>query len=528
MGEPTTTDPANRSALRAVLSGTSWETVGQFVPIGVNIVLTPYIIHHLGIDRWGLIALITTIEQFLNTFDGGLTEATNRFFAVYAGRDDRALTTRTLTSVLCLIVVTGSAAAGAGWFVAPFVVSFFRMPGYLRPETVFCLRTVLPLIALSYARNTFAAVVYARQRYAFANIVGMATYGVWVAGLLLTVDYHLGLRGVAVTFLAQQILATASIVPFALRFLDRRSMGLLPKSGFKELLSFSGRVQIAGLARLVNAEVDGLIIGMALSVHSLAMYNSGSGFAGEISGMLSNANTPLSTHLSRSFGAGGEAQARRTFEKVQGPWVLLCNAFFVVGIGSAYYAVMDWLGPQFRVAGVLAMVLLAGQAVALSASVLGLYCITIGRAGLYSRIGVVSMAVNLTLTVPLVFTGAVGVVAATSVGLIAASGYLLHYVRRKVAADMPSFVRYFRLIPSLITGGAVFGMEYLVSLHCPRGPLGLLSALGPAVVGLGLFVLLSVGPRRLAKLWHTAAGARSGASPGGLGGRLTAAISDWY
>src|SRR5436305_11874455 len=52
-------DGDGRSTTRVIVGGTAWYTLAQLVPLPITVVMTPYLIHHLGVDRWGLIALVT-------------------------------------------------------------------------------------------------------------------------------------------------------------------------------------------------------------------------------------------------------------------------------------------------------------------------------------------------------------------------------------------------------------------------------------------------------------------------------------
>lgn len=495
--DPRPLGDARRSTARVLLSGASWNAVAQFAPIVINIVMTPYVIRHLGVDRWGLIALVTTIESIVTSFDGGLTASTNRYFAVYAGRDDRVRTTRTLTTVLAFIFAVGLLLSIPGWFVTPGLVDLFSMPKSLRPETVFYLRAVVALIALGFARNTIAAVVTARQRFAALSLRGLSTYVVWIVGLYITVVTGSGLRGVAVTFLTQQAVATIIVVPLAVRYLDLSAVRLLPWDDARQLLAYSSRVQVAGLSRLANAELDSIVIGTVLSIHGLAMYSAGAGLASQVSGVFINAVTPAGTQLGQIYGADGEAGARASYLQIQRWWVLACNACFAVALGGAYYAIVDWLGPSFAVGGVIAMMMVAGQGILALATMLGVYCITIGRADIELRVGVLAMTVNVVLTVPLLLLGAEGVAAATVIGWAFGAWYLLRLARKSVNPDLPSYTQGLSVAATAVTVPVVFFLEYLVHPLLPVGALGLVGSVGPDLVGLTLFLLLRVGPKKL-------------------------------
>lgn len=488
------------STSHRLLSGTLWNALAQFAPILVNIVMTPYLIHHLGVDRWGLIALVTTIQSILTAFDGGLTQTTTRFFSMYAGTDDRAKTTRMLVTVVLFILAVGLVVSVPAWFVSPGLVHLFAMPHQYRPETTFYLRAVTALIALGFVRNVIAAVITARQRFAVVSSLGLLSYLVWIVGLVITVHGNWGLRGVAVTFLAQQALATVAVLPLAGRYLDRHSVGILPGSEARALFSYSGKVQVLALSQLFNAEFDSLLIGTALSVHGLAMYSTGTGLATQVSGIFNNAIAPAETQVARVFGASGDLAARAAYKKLQRIWVVGCNAIYGAALGGAYYAIINWLGKGFSLAGAVATLMVAGQGFFTLCLMLGIYCGATGRPGIQMRTGLVSVVLNVGFTVGLVWFGVFGVATATVLGWLGCTWYLLRDCRRRIGPDIPSFLDDISPRASIITIAVVLGMEYLIHPYVPVGPLGLVISLIPCGIGLAVFAAARFGPRQVAQL----------------------------
>ncbi|TMM13779.1 MAG: hypothetical protein E6G01_14190 [Actinobacteria bacterium] len=503
-------DGDGRSTTRVIVGGTAWYTLAQLVPLPITVVMTPYLIHHLGVDRWGLIALVTTLQTIISAFDGGLIATLYRYYAVYAGADDRSSTTKMLTTVLVFVLGVGMVLGILGWFIAPTLVDHFAMPKGLRPETTFYMRTVASLLALGFARSAIAGVIIARQRYALNTFLSVSTYAVWVAGLVVTVKGGWGLRGVAVTSVAQLFLSALIVVPSALPYLDRRSVRFLPRAEARQLFSYSAKVQVGGLSRLANAEFDNLVIGTLLSVHSVALYNAGTGFATQVSGILGNALRPAANFMARTYGAEGEQSAWNTYVRLQRVWAVLCSGCVAAALGASYYAIVNWLGPGFRIGGVIAMIIVAGQGVLTMAMMLNFYCIILRWADIEVRFGIINVVVNVALTGALIWIGVLGVVVATAVAWVVSSWSLLRAARRRTSPTAPNFIDGPSLPASIVTAAAVFAMEYVLHPAVPTGPLGLVAAAGPALVGLGIFVVVRFGPRYILTLLRGVLGARSG------------------
>ena len=127
--------------------------MAQLVPLAINLVLTPFVIHGFGIDRYGLFLLVVTINTLLGSFDGGIISSAQRYFAVFAGRSDRRETTRLLVTLTVVIAALGAFLLAVMWFLAPVLAVLLHMPHGLRAEAVFMLRCSAVILAVVLLRG---------------------------------------------------------------------------------------------------------------------------------------------------------------------------------------------------------------------------------------------------------------------------------------------------------------------------------------------------------------------------------------
>ncbi len=248
----------------------------------------------------------------------------------------------------------------------------------------------------------------------------------------------------AFIFVGQQVLASALVIPVAMRYLDRRGDQPVPWSKLRTIMSFSGKLQLSGIAGWSSLKSTRLVIGGALSVHALGIYSPGANFANQLSSVASNGLAPAGVHLGNVYGREGEEGTFREFKRLQQMWVVAVTGWTMVAMAAAYFGILAWLGPRFHLAGWICIVLTAGAAVPLVTALIGSYIGALGKAGALARYGVVSMVVNIALTVPMVVLGSLGVVTATAIGQLVAAVYMLHDVRRSVCPDLPNPLRYVR------------------------------------------------------------------------------------
>jgi O-antigen/teichoic acid export membrane protein len=486
--------------LRGVARGFSWGTVGQLTGVAGNLVLTPFIIHGLGLQRYGIFELVVTLSGMLTTFDGGAMTAAARYFSVYAGTDDKLSTTRLLVTFCVLLTGLGIALSAVAWFLSPVIVNFLHMSAVWRPQAIFLFRTLGVLVTTLFIHTLFQQVITARQRWAWNTFSGLATYALYVVGFVVVIDTDKGLRGVAFIFIGQQVLSSILVIPVALQYLDRKGVRLLRWREFRSILSFSAKQQVSGVAYLVVTEVDSLVIGTGLSVEALGIYSPGANFANQLSSVASNALGPASVHLGNTYGREGEQGTFREFRRLQRMWVVAVTGWTMVAMAAAYFGISAWLGPRFHLAGWICIVLTAGASVPLVTGLIGSYVGAVGKAGALARYGVVSMVVNIVLTVPMVLLGSLGVVAATAIGQLVAAIYMMHDVRRTVRRDLPNPLRYVPFVRGTAAAALTVGLELAIMPYLPVGAVGLLAAGIPALIGLAAFGVLVLGPRHAFKV----------------------------
>ena len=57
---------------KRLLAGLGWNTLGQFLVVGISLGLTPFLLHRLGATEYGIFVLVGSIKALLSNLDGGL------------------------------------------------------------------------------------------------------------------------------------------------------------------------------------------------------------------------------------------------------------------------------------------------------------------------------------------------------------------------------------------------------------------------------------------------------------------------
>lgn len=461
---------------RVLAGGTAWQTLAQFVPLVINLVFTPYFILGLGHDRYSIFLLVSTLTMLLAQFDGGLGQASMRFFTLYAGSGDRAAATRLLTSVSAVFAAGAVVVFGSLFLAAPALLRFFGVSPDYFDETTLLLRVLVVLLAFILIRNLYNSLLFAHARFRVTSTAIIAGHLVYVGGMIATIRADWGLRGVAATFVAQQVVGAAISVPAGIRYVDRSGIGWMPRPVAREFFGYAWRVQITGLIAMVTTQKDQLVAGRMLGAQLSGPYGQGANFTQNLKMVPLNAFGPLQAMVGQRVGAAGAEAARETAERIQRVWVRALVGYGAVGLPATYYGVATWLRGSFGpTSAPVATVLFAGSVVGMLASVLGMWCLTLGQASLSLRASLIGLGLNVGFSVVGWFAlGMLGVIAGTALSQVGYAIWLAWAAPRRLPTPIEWFGRSIPWGWAALAGLVTLGLEMLVHDHLPRGAAGLL------------------------------------------------------
>ncbi|MCH8612363.1 lipopolysaccharide biosynthesis protein [Arsenicicoccus dermatophilus] len=488
--------PPPSSAAKTLLRGASWQTVAQVAPLALNLLLTPVVLGYFGLEAYGKFLLVNSLVGAMATFDGGIGASAQRYFTLYAGKDERDRITSLLVSLLGIITVVSVVVFAGLWNAAHPILAFFKTSDRLMPETAYLFRTMVVVVGVALVRQLFACVLFAMQKFSVPSITGLVGHAIYATGLLLTIHLDLGLYGVAYTFMVQQVMSTLLIVPSAMRFLTFRRFRFLTGAETREFFGYAWKAQIASVLEMAGLQGDMLIVQRFASPYA-AIFGTGSQFAMQLRMLPTNAGTPIQATLGRWVGENGAEDTLPKFEKIQRLWVTVVSGWVAVGVPACLFGVVEWLRMPSPLPGQVAALALAGHFFPLLALPTILWVLTLGHPEIDMRYGFVNVTLNLALTAAVIVPfGVLGSVAATVTAQFVSLLYLLHQVRRHLPLPPRPPLIHVPVLEMIFAASisylGVYGVSRIIEMgYLPKGGLGLV------VCGLGAV------PAVLAYVWAT-------------------------
>lgn len=249
--------------------------IQMLVPILLAFATIPYVIHKLGLERFGVLSLVSIfVGGYANLFDLGMGRATTYFVAGSLGRGEHDRVPRVAFSSLCIQVAAGFVAAGVLAVLTPIVTTrllHVSVPFQGEARTTFWLASAsLPLLAIF--RN-LRAVLEAYQRFDLISAVQIPSSSVNLLLPALGAWAGLHLPGIMLLLIASRVMTIAAYVMVSERavptFWGRIGFekGLLPL-----LFSYGGWAALSDALIPVINYSDRFVIGSVLSVGALGYY----------------------------------------------------------------------------------------------------------------------------------------------------------------------------------------------------------------------------------------------------------------
>jgi O-antigen/teichoic acid export membrane protein len=255
-----------------VVKGSLWTLAGQIAPLGVSIITTPFVIRMLGAESYGVLILVGLIPTYLAFADLGMGLASTKFASEAYAESDGEKEAR-IVRTAALIALGCSLPIAFLLFISSFeIIELFNVPEHLHAEASLALKLAAITFVVNFLNNILNSPQLARLRMDLNTLV---TSGFRIVGLLLTpfaVYYYGIIGGVGALLIAALMTLTGHLIVSG--SLLRQIRGLsFEREHFRALIRVGGAFATAGIAAVILANSEKLILTGVVSVQTLAYYS---------------------------------------------------------------------------------------------------------------------------------------------------------------------------------------------------------------------------------------------------------------
>ncbi|MFI6132820.1 lipopolysaccharide biosynthesis protein [Micromonospora sp. NPDC051141] len=435
-----------------------------------GLISVPVVYQHLGPREFGAWIVLASLLSMAALLDLGLGSALVREVARAQSPADRDLVRRLLGLGLGWAVLLGLLTLGVLGACWPWLTGLLRL-GELAGEAWHATLWMIVGLVASAVELPWRAVLEGGQRYGSLATIGAGTAVLGAALTILVVRLDGGITPLAASAAATGAIRTTLLAAAA----RRRRPELGPRWGrvglddVRRISGYGLRVQVSSGAAVVNVELDRLVLGGVFGTAVAGGFDLGAR-------LLNLLRLPPGFALIVLF----PAAVARTVAQGTG-WLerfhLSATRYFALALAPATAALMVsaeplvrlWMGHPIPWAAASIMTLAPAYAINLIAGATTVVARAEGRPGLETRYVLLSVILNLALTVPMLWLcGPLGVTLSTALAVTLSTGYFLFHFHAATGRPLAALVRV--VWPPIAAATAAGLIAAMASRFLPDGP----------------------------------------------------------
>ena len=227
--------------------------------IAVGIVLTPYLVGHLGRAAYGLIPLAGMMTQYVSIVTQTVSSAVGRFLTIALQRDDTQDANRVLNTAFFSYLALALVQIPIFGLVVYYANSIFTIPEALYWDAIALLVCSAISFLISLICGVFGVPIYANNRLDISRALDVASQIARIAGIVaLFVVYGPALRYVGYVSLAVSISTTIVTVTIGKRLAPmlKLNMHAYDWSKLRQLMGMGGWLLVNYVGFLLFLKID--------------------------------------------------------------------------------------------------------------------------------------------------------------------------------------------------------------------------------------------------------------------------------
>jgi O-antigen/teichoic acid export membrane protein len=339
-----------RLGQRGIIKNVSASWLGLAVNVVTGLVVSPYILHKLGDEAFGVWVLVFAITGYYGLFDFGIRSSVIRYVARFRAVDNQEDLSSLVNTALFIYSCVGFLLLIITFIGSYFVGEIFRV----RPQDVHTVRILFLMVgtslSLGFPLAVFGGILEGLQKFYLLNLINIVNTILRTILVVVVLNRGYGLLMVALVTVVFPLINGAINGINALR-LTRVQLRFrhVSRRMFKEVVNYGSATFIIAVASKLRFRTDAMIIGTFLSAAYVAYFAIGSrllDYAGDLVSSLAQIFVPMSSavhakgdmqQLRKIFVAGNRACALIIFP-ISAIFLLLGKSVIEVWVGAKYIA----------------------------------------------------------------------------------------------------------------------------------------------------------------------------------------------
>ncbi|MCK5161473.1 MAG: oligosaccharide flippase family protein [Candidatus Aureabacteria bacterium] len=429
-----------------IIRNTIFNIIGRGWGILIALFLTPYIISHIGVERYGMWAIIGAVTGYFGLFDFGIGTSFVKYISEFYTKKDCEKINQVVNtgflfySIFAIFIIT------LAFFIINPLLVFFKIPSHLYNEAFFVFLLGIILFSISNALSPFRAIQDGLQRMDITNKVTISISIPIIIGTIFFLEKGYGLPGLMVNNAIVLVISSAVNIIIAFKILPELKFNLFSfnKGVFKKLFGFGYKLQISRLANLISFQTDKLLITYFLGIGLVVFYQLGSLILQKVRQIPLVLISALIPAVSEIDVKKGKEPLIELYLRGSKYLIFISTPVLFFMVANASLIMLAWMGQGYEKAALVIQILAIGYFAATVTGVASSITAGIARTELSMKFGIFMTVLNLFLSIILIIKiGFIGAVLGTTISLTVASFFFMKMFHNYIRRPLSSFIQLF-------------------------------------------------------------------------------------
>lgn len=419
-----------------IVKNTVWNTAGYIVSFLTTFFLTPYIIKHIGIEKYGIWCIVLALTGYFSLLDIGIGTSFTKYIAeFYAKKDFEMINKIVNTGFIFYVLLTITIIFLVGIFIKPIIL-ILKVSDNLYYEASFTILLGVIVFGISSMFSPFGAIQSGLQRMDISNKIIITLTFLQILGTVFVLKSGYGLTGLMVITAIITIIGGIVNIIVASRLLPelRFFPTLYDRSVFKKLFTLGYKMQFSKFAGWLQGNLNKIFLAHFLQIGFVTYYTVAINLIMKIQSiplLLTSAIMPAASELETN----ANYESLRILYSRSIKYMML--TILPLSTGSILFAppfINLWLGTEFKISILTFQILIIAYLFSALTSP-GYFILSgIGKPESAMWSAIIAVITNLVLSILLVIKiGYFGVVIGTFCSLVISAIYFLirvHHIMR--------------------------------------------------------------------------------------------------
>lgn len=355
--------------MNKIFKNSLFNIIRVIVVIPIFFILVPYTISKIGIEKYGIWALVGIIGSYQSFVNFGLTTALIRFVSkAEAVKDYDAISEYLATSAMIYLFISSIVVLLIITFKSFIVVKILGIKTNLDIAYFLVIFAALSSL-INMISGLFKSIIDGVQRMDISN--GILTVQVILSaiGTFIFLESGYGLKGLAINLFICSFLSLLANMYFSKLILTYKINPLLFKaSRFKEMFSYSINLQLSNLIRMWVEPLNKILISHFFSLSYVGYYEIALRFNNRVTSLIRSALSPIFPAAAEIYQKEGVKKIEKLRIKSSRYLFIFLTAIYVIIVILIPDFVKLWLAPDLQIVAPMIIIFMVGLYISLLAT----------------------------------------------------------------------------------------------------------------------------------------------------------------